>query len=551
MKKFILFVLILAFIVSCSDTKKKVDVDEEGALDSDQISQSDDDSAEFEDDSSVTDEAADEDNVPDETVDETPDEDSFPYTKCDPDAEDPCGENEICIYIWTESDYFCIEPCDDSVETPCEDDYLCEEVEGDTLKACFPPVSVAGKIFDLVAISLDPIENAEVVGMMVGTGLSTQKVLTDVQGNYRLTFSMKRDRKGLPVTEDVLKLSVAARNYEQYPDILRPSMPITFENVNCTVMYCNVNSGFSSVGLYPVDDSVPLYNIEGALSDSSKGALVIAECDTPPCRYAYTDDNGDFTIMNVAAGTYSIKAYAKNINYSTPEVTVVDADITGVTVDPLETELSTLNGSVNIVNAPGDLKTSVVLMPASTFIESFAKGLMVPGLRAPDTGIEPNISGDYSISGIPDGEYYVLAAFENDYLVRDPDPSIAGTQVLKVTLPDPVDGYTLDITNFKVTEAVEIFYPGAEGPEMISGNPDFSWARDPSATRYVVTVYNAQGIIIWEKEVAKTETETITVTYDGPELRGFYQWIVVSYKVDDPISMSEDLRGIFYTNEAH
>jgi len=206
---------------------------------------------------------------------------------------------------------------------------------------------------------------------------------------------------------------------------------------------------------------------------------------------------------------------------------------------------------VNIVNAPGGLKTSVVLMPAATFIESFAKGLMVPGLRAPDTGVEPNISGNYTINGIPDGEYYVLAAFENDFLVRDPDPSIAGTQIMKVVLPDPVEGYDLSIQSFKVTEAVEIFAPGAEGPEMISGNPEFSWSRDASATRYVVTVYNAQGIVVWEKEISKSDKEVMTLMYDGPTLRGFYQWIVVSYKVNTPISMSEDLRGIFYTSEAH
>ena len=551
MKKLVLCVLIFMFAVSCSDSKKKVDTDEEGVPDSDQTSQTtDEDSTESEDDSYVADETVEEDILPDKTTDEVPDEDAFPYKTCDPEA-DECGENEICIYVWAESDYFCMESCDDSSATPCGDNYLCEEVDGDDLKACFPPVSVAGQVFNLLATSLEPIENAEVVGMMNGSGLSTEKVLTDASGNYRLIFSIKRDRKGLPFTEDILKLSVAAEGYEQYPDIMRPSMPITFENVNCTVLFCNVSSGFSSVGLYPVDDLVPVYNIEGLVSDKSKGVLVIAECDSPPCRYAYTDENGNFRIMNVPAGIYDIKAYAVNLNYSSPEVTVVDADITGVTVDPLATDVSTLSGSVNIVNAPGDLKTSVVLMPSATFIESFAKGLMVPGLRAPDTGVEPDISGNYTISGIPDGEYYVLAAFENDYLVRDPDPNIAGTQIQKVSLPDPVEGYNLTIQNFKVTEAIEIFYPGAEAPEMISGNPDFSWKRDASATRYVVTVYNAQGIVIWEKEVPKTETETIVLTYDGPELRGFYQWIVVSYKVDNPISTSEDLRGVFYTNEAH
>lgn len=549
MKKILLFMLLLTLFMSCSDTKKKTDVDNESNSDSDRVDVNDDIFSDQEEDDIISDITPDESS--DEYVDEISDEDSFSYIKCDPDSEDPCAENEICIYLWAESDYFCIKSCDDSSGKTCENNYICEDVEGDNKKACFAPVSVGGRIFNLTSESLDPIENAEVLGMMTGSGVSTEKAFTDALGNYRLNFSMKRDRKGLPLDNDTLKLSVSAENYEQYPDILRPSMPITFENVNCTTMYCNVNSGFSSVGLYPVDDSEPVYNIKGYLSDNKKGALVIAECTSPPCRYAYTDENGDFTIMNVVAGTYKMKAYAANLNYSSPEVVVADKDINGLGIDPLETNVSSLNGSVNIVNAPGDLKTSIVLMPAATFIESFAKGLMVPGLRAPDTGLAPNVSGNYTINGIPDGEYYVLAAFENDYLVRDPDPNIAGTQVQKVIFPDPVDEYNVVAQNFKVTEAIEIFFPGAEGPEMVSGNPEFSWKRDASATKYVVTVYNAQGIVVWEKEVPKEAEETLQLTYSGPELRGFYQWIVVSYKSGNPISVSEDLRGIFYTSEVH
>ncbi|HPG35500.1 MAG TPA: carboxypeptidase-like regulatory domain-containing protein, partial [bacterium] len=317
---------------------------------------------------------------------------------------------------------------------------------------------------------------------------------------------------------------------------------------SCSDSMCNIHSGFLSIGLYPLDDSVLRYKINGKISEKKGGVLIIAEFDFSPCPLGYTDENGEFSIFNVPAGDYSVKAYVKDKNYSAELVTVADKDIDGVELDLIETPLSTLSGSVNIVNAPGGSKTSIVLIPASTFIESFSKGILAPGLRAPDYGIEPNVSGNYTITGIPDGKYYVLAAFENDLLVRDPDPNIAGTQILKVTFPADGPVYDISIGNFKVTEAIPIIFPGAEGPELISEPPLFQWERDASATKYIVNVYTAQGTVQWTKEVPKTDDAVMSVQYDGPALKGFYQWIVVSYKNTAPISMSEDLLGIFYTN---
>jgi hypothetical protein len=37
-------------------------------------------------------------------------------------------------------------------------------------------------------------------------------------------------------------------------------------------------------------------------------------------------------------------------------------------------------------------------------------------------------------AGVPDGKYVALAAFENDGLVRDPDTSIGGTQIVHLTV---------------------------------------------------------------------------------------------------------------------
>ncbi|MBW2735350.1 MAG: hypothetical protein JRH20_23445 [Deltaproteobacteria bacterium] len=56
----------------------------------------------------------------------------------------------------------------------------------------------------------------------------------------------------------------------------------------------------------------------------------------------------------------------------------------------------------------------------STFDALQKRGESPAGLRAGD------VASDFSIENVPPGDYVVLAAFENDDLVRDPDESIGG-----------------------------------------------------------------------------------------------------------------------------
>ena len=486
-------------------------------------------------------------DVDSEVGDVDADEEIYPFTLCDPDAP-ACSATELCLFVWEKSDFYCKPSCED--DDGCDGDYLCETVVDETLLGCFPPIKVNGYVFNMDADISEPVEGAFVVGMLSGSGISSDRITTDSAGNYSILLRLKRDNRALPANEDALHLSVSAMNFEAYPGLLRPSLPITFDDVYCSETGCFVHSGFTSVGLYPLDDSVVRYSITGKISEEKGGVLVIAECVAAPCPTTYSDKEGAFSILNVPVGSYSVKAYTAGQNYATAAVEVVDKDINTVLLELNDSPLSTLSGSINIVNAPGGSMSSVVLMPAVTFIESFAKGMIAPGLRAPDPGTAPNITGDYTITGIPDGDYFVLAAFENDWLVRDPDPNIAGTQVLKVTFPGASDNYDITIGNFKITEAIEIIFPGADKPEQIFENPTFSWKRDASATHYIVTVYSSQGVTVWEQRVEKTADEILTLLYDGTPFRGFYQWVVVSYKTDAPISMSEDLKGIFFTSDA-
>jgi hypothetical protein len=160
------------------------------------------------------------------------------------------------------------------------------------------------------------------------------------------------------------------------------------------------------------------------------------------------------------------------------------------------------------------------------------------------------VTGEFSITGIPAGRYAILAAFENDYLVRDPDTCIAGTEIVYQTIAAGEE-LTLE-QSFKVTGSLEVVSPGATEPEAVSGTPTLRWQADASASEYRVSVVDALGNETWNTTVDGLAGEP-SVTYGGPALESgmYYQFRVVSVRENGPvdtceISQTEDLKGVFY-----
>jgi hypothetical protein len=139
----------------------------------------------------------------------------------------------------------------------------------------------------------------------------------------------------------------------------------------------------------------------------------------------------------------------------------------------------------------------VVLVPVSVFNDNLLRGPVPFGLRAPDPGLDPDVSGAFTIFGVPAGTYKVLAAFENDFLVRDPDTSIGGTELQEITVESGRDQTIAE--GFKITGALDVVGPGAEVPEVVSGTPTFVFADDSSEDGYIVRVFDVFGEVMWEK----------------------------------------------------
>jgi hypothetical protein len=162
------------------------------------------------------------------------------------------------------------------------------------------------------------------------------------------------------------------------------------------------------------------------------------------------------------------------------------------------------------------------------------------------------MSGSFTIDGVPDGTYKVLAAFENDDLVRDPDPNIAGTQIVEVT----VSGGAVSLPeSFKITEALAVVSPGGgDEPTVVVGTPTLIWADDSSEDYYSVEVFDSSGNILWsDPDVPGVSgSSTVSLVYGGPVLQSgrAYQFRATSWRVSGgsgdpgPISSTEDLRGV-------
>lgn len=471
---------------------------------------------------------------------------------CDPTKLD-CEDGGVCLFDRFEGDYACTEPCDPALVEACDERTVCEVITDQGGRtACVARVYLKGTVFDLTTGLAIP--DALVMAQHTADGAGTDVVTSAADGAWSLEIRVVRDSHGDPATGDIYTLYASADDYLPYPSILRPALPVTLtqfdpETADDPASAWQFASALTGIGLLPVKEAEKgRASISGAVVPAAGGVLVVAECSAPPCPYAYTDHLGGFTIFNVAPGTYAVAGYRKGLYLEKPAVTVGAVDVTDTTLGASAFTGGVVTGSVNIVNAPGGARTSVVLLPESTFHATLVTGVVGPGLRAPEPPAAANVSGAFEITGVPEGRYVVLAAFENDGLVRDPDPGISGTQVVHLDVSAAGPATTLD--SFKITEALAVVSPGADEPEAVTGTPVFIWADDSSEDAYDLKVYDIYGDLVWEKQLegGVSGAENVEVPYEGPTLLPgmVYQWKAVSLRKGGPISTTEDLRGVFF-----
>ncbi|HKO91491.1 MAG TPA: hypothetical protein VJU61_10085, partial [Polyangiaceae bacterium] len=344
-------------------------------------------------------------------------------------------------------------------------------------------------------------------------------------------------------------LSVSAQGYLPFPAGPRPAVPIFANQLSDTE---EVQAANTEVTLLPLaNPDAYARQISGTISaPNAGGTLLVAEGGSAPAPYAIASRSGEFVLFNVPAGSFEIAGYKRGQQLTKPSVDVTASSAEDVQLDTADAPLGGVSGSVNIVNAPGGSLTSVVLVPESVFDSTLERGPIPLGLRAPGLPEAPSVSNQFSFEDVPNGDYMVLAAFENDGLVRDPDSNISGTSLQTVSV-DSGNAVAMD-QSFKITEGLAILGPGADAPESVSGPVVFEWEDDSSEDRYELELYSALGDLIWADRAVPSGRggSPVELTYSGPALVSgmFYQFRVTSFRDRDTavaISRSEDLRGVF------
>lgn len=438
--------------------------------------------------------------------------------------------------------------CEPGVATGCAEGLVCEQV-GSTGTACLPPIWVSGRVVD--ALSASGLGGATVVGLDANGAARTRVARSAADGSYTLPVSVRRDASGAPI-QDAITLRVAAADHQPFPTAPRTALPIDLSLAR--LQSADGGAGTSGYVLANAATTVTLIplpiaerggvTVEGTVSASAGGGvLVLAVRDTRAVSSALSDRDGAFVLFNVPTGSVRIEGYRAGLTLTPAQIDVPGAGLTGVTLTGSSAALSTLSGSVNIVNATGGLTTSVILVVASTFDPEAVRGEAPQGLRA------ANVGGAFSIADVPPGRYAVLAAFENDLLVRDPDQGIAGTDVVFVDVPSGALSQS-----FKVTGALDVVSPGASGVESVVRGPvTLTWKDDSSEDGYELRVYDALGSLVHEDTQIASVTGSANVAYTldaASFVPGMlYQFRVWSYRDRQGgrtyISATEDLRGVF------
>jgi hypothetical protein len=443
------------------------------------------------------------------------------------------------------------ETCNPVANSGCEDDQVCEVVQGGE-PACFGALEVRGKVIDLATDA--GVSGARIVAVDVNGAAASGVAISASDGTYALVIPATRNADGTLAAAFSVTLRADAAGYDSFPGVVRQPLPLDLATAVLTEEKLVLQSAVTDIGMI-ADPGAGAGSISGTVDvpEDGVGVLVVAETTTGPQTIGsavIAARDGGYEIFNLQPGRYVVTAYAVGHVYGTAELDVAAANVDAANIPLTADAPGTITGSVSIVNGGGASATSIVAFVESTFDPVTGRGVPPPGLRAPRTGV-PDVTGAFTLEGVPPGRYVLVAAFENDGLVRDPDTCIAGTDDIHIAV---TAGGTVTPEGFKITGALAIMSPGANGAEMVTGAPTFKWEDDSGEDEYIVEVFDAFGQLVHTKTIPGVSGGDPTLAYDGPALESgmFYQWRATSLKTSGggggacELSRTEDLKGVFF-----
>jgi len=333
------------------------------------------------------------------------------------------------------------------------------------------PEPTTGQLKGIVkdATTSSPLENVNVVifnadnnspiGQTLKTNASGEFSVELTAGNYFLKLS-RQDY--YPVPPPLLEAVPFAINVSQVTQSNAEMFPFLTSNTGWIVG--KVTSGGSPV----------------------QGALVVAVDGQNNAFSTSSDQNGDYSIFNVPAGSFNLQAYHSTYNSSTVAASVtVNTATTGINIELQKTGTATLTGSIrNLAISNKDVDI--------TLVHPITKET-IPGLTTTTNNL------GYSLPSIPNGSFIARASYKNDMRVMDPD-RIAKFGEPVVTVSGGVcspSSLTFDVTG-PVTLNTPTNLLSTTVPVGASSRPSFQWTAYSSTSDYVIEVMDAStGQVVW------------------------------------------------------
>lgn len=402
-----------------------------------------------------------------------------------------------------------------------------------------PPTGTLG----LTVVEADTetaIAGARVVVIDGDTGQPIDVLITDENGKASKVYNT-----------GPLQLKVSSQGYDPSPAPGIPPLPVQIVKDQTTSI---------TVDLFPITDGAARGTISGTVTNTQgqpvAGALVVAVSaadGTTVVGSTTAGPDGSYILYNVPEGDVVLDTFIGGLNF----------DRTGTVTVVADTQTDQPLAAAGVAGGRISGHVSFLAISGSTIDIT----LVHPGTREVLPKLRTYTSGQYEISGVPDGTFDIVASLENDGYVLDPD-SVVKFGVPQVTI---VAGGSITGEDFDVTGSIELTNPAlkADGsvPEL-SDTPTFTWVKNSSyasATDYAIEVVDESGTTVWggfslntstgilEPSVTVAQGNNPSIVYAGPSLTPgrYYQLRVYARDVLDAagnfklLSASETLDGLF------
>jgi hypothetical protein len=349
------------------------------------------------------------------------------------------------------------------------------------------------------------------------------------------------------------QLKISAQGYNSSPPLRVPPLPVKIYSGQTTAV---------TIELFPIDTNLIAGEISGKIISGNNpvaGALVIA--DGAGASYTtISAADGSYVLYNVEEGSVDVTAYIKGLNFPTLSSVIVTADTITIDQDIVASDVAngTISGNIQFVAGGTAQTTDITLIDLAT-------REVIPGMR-----VYTDVNNNYTMRGLPNGNFEIIASMLNDGNVIDPDEAVTQGDPLVIVTSGIVDPPT---RSFKITGAVVMDTPATpvnnEVP-VLTATPTFTWHSESSyssANDFAIEVINEYGETVWggfggldPVEGIPTVTVpggTYTTDYAGPALQSgrYYQLRIYAMKDDNDailypngyklISVSENLDGVF------